>query len=213
MGRIGDARKRVVENQRNAFIYYGISPSHCFFIVMSITHVHVGHPPPEWESWEESNIIHFHKFKSLPSGKNEYVTSQDFRSCNNKWRVQLYPSGDNIAKAGYMSIFLEHRSPGDFSVQFHMSIKDSSGFKCGPMRTSSPSQFTADIKSLGYPDFVKLQNNFLTNGSLTVEVRMKPEECDTCRHFIPRNPFADQMFSYSWMKRHLTFPSTCNLRL
>ena len=158
MGRIGDARKRVVENQCNAFIYYGISPSHCFFIVMSITHVHVGHPPPEWESWEESNIIHFHKFKSLPSGKNEYVTSQDFRSCNNKWRVQLYPSGDNIAKAGYMSIFLEHRFPGDFSVQFHMSIKDSSGFKCGPMRTSSPSQFTADIKSLGYPDFVKLQN-------------------------------------------------------
>ena len=161
---------------------------------MSITHVHVGHPPAEWEGWEESHIIHFHKFKSLPSGKNEYVTSQDFRSCNNKWRVQLYPSGDNIAKAGYMSIFLEHRSPGDFSVQFHMSIKDSNGFKCGPMRTSSPSQFTADIKSLGYPDFVKLQNNFLTNGSLTVEVRMKPEECDTCRHFIPRNPFADQMF-------------------
>ncbi len=47
--------------------------------------VHVGHPPKEWVEGSEGNLVHFHNFASLPSGKGELVKSPEFRSFEHKW--------------------------------------------------------------------------------------------------------------------------------
>jgi hypothetical protein len=88
--------------------------------------VHVRHPPNEWDGWE-SHLLHFHNFASLPSGKGEYVKSPELRSSGHEWRVQIYPGGNSEAKEGNISLFLQHRSHSDISVQFHLSIKNKSG--------------------------------------------------------------------------------------
>jgi hypothetical protein len=150
--------------------------------------VHVGHPPKEWEDGWESHLVHFHNFASLPSGKNEFVLSPEFRSFGHKWRVQIYPGG--------VSLYLSYCSEGDFSVQqFHLSIKKKSGESVAE-RSLSPRKFVG-TQSWGWHDFaardVITHADVLNNGSLTVEVRMKPDGGDLCRNFIPKNPFVQHM--------------------
>jgi hypothetical protein len=155
--------------------------------------VHVGHPPKEWEGWE-SHLVHFHNFASLPSGKGECVKSPKLRSSGHEWRVQFFPGGHSKAKAGNISLYLELCSNGDFSVQFHLSIKNKSG---GAVAETSDSPHKLGGKSSGCHDFalrdVITHADVLNNGTLTVEVRIKPVEGDLCRNFIPKNPFVQHM--------------------
>ena len=154
--------------------------------------VHVGHPPKEWEGWE-SHLVHFHNFASLPSGKGECVKSPKLRSSGHEWRVQFFPGGHSKAKAGNISLYLELCSNGDFSVQFHLSIKNKSG---GAVAETSDSPHKLGGKSSGCHDFALrdvTHADVLNNGTLTVEVRIKPVEGDLCRNFIPKNPFVQHM--------------------
>jgi hypothetical protein len=157
--------------------------------------VHVGHPPNEWEGWE-SHLVHFHNFASLPSGKNKLVRAE-FISFGHEWRVQFYPGGDNAAKEGNISLYLKHCSEGDLSVQFHLSIKNKSGGEVNERSSSLHNKFEGGAKAWGWPDFalrdVITHADVLNNGTLTVEVRMKPDEGDLCRNFIPKNPFFKHM--------------------
>ena len=41
----------------------------------------------------------------------------------------------------------------------------------------------------------------INNGPLTVEVRMKPEEGDLCRNFIPKTLYSSTCCSYSRMRK------------
>ena len=157
--------------------------------------VHVGHPPKEWEGWE-SHLVHFHNFASLPSGKGECVKSPELRGFGHKWKVNMYPGGHSEAKAGNISLFLMHCSEGDFSVQFHLSIKNKSGLAVAEC-SRSPHKFEEGAKSWGWPNFalrdVITHDDVLNNGTLTVEVRIKLVEGDLCRNFIPKNPFVRTM--------------------
>ena len=156
--------------------------------------VHVGHPPKEWEG-SESHLVHFHNFASLPSGKNERVKSPEFRSFGLKWRVYMYPGGDNKAKESNISLFLVHWSEGDFSVHFDLSIKNKIGLAVA--EHSSPPQKFEGNNAYGLDDFAArdliTHANVLNNGSLTVEVRIKPIEEDHWQNFIPKNPFVQHM--------------------
>jgi hypothetical protein len=169
--------------------------------------VHVGHPPNEWDGWE-SHLLHFHNFASLPSGKGECVKSPELRSFGHEWRVLIYPGGDNAAKEGNISLHLG--SNEDDSVQFHLSIKNKSGgavaerslhphkFKGGGAKnpSDSPHKFFSG-SWWGWQNFalrdVITHDDVLNNGTLTVEVRIKPVEGDLCRNFIPKNPFFKHM--------------------
>jgi hypothetical protein len=167
--------------------------------------VHVGHPPNEWEGWE-SHLLHFHNFASLPSEKNELVWSPEFRSFGHEWRVLMYPGGvkwrvliysggHSKAKEGNIILFLQHRFHSDISVQFHLSIKNKSGGAVAD-GSSHPHKFVGG-KSSGCHDFALRDEithaDVLNNGTLTVEVRIKPVEGDLCRNFIPKNPFVRNM--------------------
>ena len=88
--------------------------------------IHVGHPPKEWEGWE-SHLVHFHNFGSLPPGKNKGVYSPKFISFGHKWRVKMYLGGYSKAKEGYISLYVQQCSRGNFSVRYDMSIKNISG--------------------------------------------------------------------------------------
>ena len=108
----------------------------------------------------------------------------------------MYPGGDSKAKAGNISLYLKHCSEGDFSVQqFHLSIKKKSGGSVAE-RSLSPRKFVG-TQSWGWHDFaardVITHADVLNNGTLTVEVRMKPDGGDLCRNFIPKNPFVRNM--------------------
>jgi hypothetical protein len=158
--------------------------------------VHVGHPPNEWEG-RESHLLHFHNFASLPSGKGEYVKSPKLRSSGHEWRVQIYPGGHSEAKEGNISLYLKYCSEGDFSVQYHLSIKNKSGGAVAERSSSPHKKFVGGTKAWGWPDFALrdliTHDDVLNNGSLTVEVRIKPVEGDLCRNFIPKNPFVQNM--------------------
>jgi hypothetical protein len=108
----------------------------------------------------------------------------------------MYPGGDSKAKAGNISLYLKHCSEGDFSVQqFHLSIKNKSGESVAE-HSSSLHKFVSGT-SCGWHNFadrdVITHGDVLNNGTLTVEVRMMPDEGDLCRNFIPKNPFVRNM--------------------
>ena len=143
---------------------------------MLISSVHVGHPPKEWEGWE-SHRVHFHNFKILPSGKNEFETSSKFVSFGHEWEVRIYPGGNSKAKEGNISLSLHHFSEGDLSVQFHLSIMNKAGCSTEHIKFS-PIGNTA----WGWHDFAErdviAHTDVLNNGTLTVDVQMMPEEGD-----------------------------------
>ena len=62
---------------------------------------------------------------------------------------------------------------------------------------SPPQKIEGKTDRRGWPDFADCNRithaDVLNNGSLTVEVRMKPDEDDVCRNFIPKNPFVRNM--------------------
>ncbi|KAL3787211.1 hypothetical protein ACHAW5_004001 [Stephanodiscus triporus] len=168
------------------------------FSIMSI--VHKGHPPNDWDGWE-SHILHFHKFACLPSGKNKCVSSPQFSSFGSQWTLRIYPGGDDKAREGNISLYIGRRgATEDFSCQIHVLIKNN---KSGgaDIENNGHHKFTGD-QGWGWPDFASRAEithaDFLKNGTLTVEVRIKSEEEDRWQHFIPKNPFVQ-------LKMHIVF--------
>ena len=165
----------------------------------------------EWDGWE-SHLVHFHKFASLPSGKNKLVRSPEFRIFGHVWRVNMYRGGHSEAEEGKISLFLEHCSYGDFSVQFNLSIKNKSGGAVAERR-DSPHKFEGKTAWWGWLATRAMITHDVNNESLTVEVRMKPDdhEGNLCQNFIPKNLFlCGTCFCYSWMRNQLICHSKWN---
>jgi hypothetical protein len=161
-----------------------------------MSNIHVGAIPKEWEGWE-SHFVHFHGFVSLPSEKNRPVWSPRFTCFGNEWRVILLPGGHVEAREGMISLFLWHCSDADISVTFAALVKDKqTGWVI--MNRLTTHKFEGR-KTWGWADFALRaavtapQSNVLSHGSLTVDVRIKPDEGDRCENFIPKNRFVQNM--------------------
>jgi len=158
--------------------------------------VHVGHPPNDWDGCE-SHVLHFHNFACLPSGKNERVSSPKFSSVGNKWIVRIFPGGVDKAEEGNISLFLWCVDvTADFSYQIQVLVKNNSGG--ADIGNYLLHKFTDEDKGRGWPNVASrteiMSANFLKKGTLTVEVRMRPEKKeDRWQHFIPKNPFVQNM--------------------
>mmetsp|Transcript_4693 Transcript_4693/g.10096 ORF Transcript_4693/g.10096 Transcript_4693/m.10096 type:complete len:404 (+) Transcript_4693:314-1525(+) len=162
--------------------------------------IHVGIPPPEWESWE-SHLVHFHHFESMPAEKSHLVKSPLFRCCgNHEWRVLMYPGGTALSGEGRVAFYLAHCSGPKISAKFLFLTRDSSGKV--PFTMPSSEYFTfaeGNGQCWGLKDFAKHAKitdpakNILLHGTLTVEVRIKPDDDYCCLNFIPRNAFAKNM--------------------
>ena len=161
-----------------------------------MSNIHVGALPKEWEGWE-SYFVHFHDFVRLPTEKNRPVWSPRFTCFGNEWKVIILPGGHVEGHEGMISLFLWHCSDSDISVTFSASVKDR---KTGGivMKRLTTHKFEGR-KTWGWADFALRtavaapQSNALSLGSLTVEVRVKPDKGDHCQNFIPKNRFVQNM--------------------
>ncbi|KAL7536001.1 hypothetical protein ACHAXR_006854 [Thalassiosira sp. AJA248-18] len=156
--------------------------------------IHVGSPPNEWESWE-SHVVHFHSFESMSTEKGYCVKSPKFSCCNHEWRLKMCPGGSKNSDDGMMSLHLVHCSGPEISAKCYDSGKvfheqKSPGYYKFPR---------GEYKSWGLIDFVERAgfvdpaNKFLKHGSLTIEVRIKPDDDHCCTNFIPKNGFTQDM--------------------
>mmetsp|Transcript_10007 Transcript_10007/g.18315 ORF Transcript_10007/g.18315 Transcript_10007/m.18315 type:complete len:414 (-) Transcript_10007:164-1405(-) len=160
--------------------------------------VHVGSPPKEWDSWED-HLVHFHHFKRISTEDYYSVKSPLFSCCNREWRLELCPGGDRSSPEGMVALFLQKCSGNEISAQFAFLIKNTRG-KIVFEETTSPDYETFPNGEVrGWGDFVEYEElldpskKVLNNGTLTVEVRIKPHDKYCCANFIPKNEFAQNM--------------------
>jgi hypothetical protein len=147
--------------------------------------------PPQREGWKafQFNLKHF---KDLTTTKGHYVELPAF-SCNgHEWNLVIYPGGNDHATAGYVSIFLYHRSEGRITTNFDIAIIDKFGKK-KKVTLSCARPFVGGT-SYRWKHFIKRSDildeshNILdSDGTLTIIVSMKEEKPATA--FIPANPF------------------------
>ncbi|KAL7525513.1 hypothetical protein ACHAXR_002017, partial [Thalassiosira sp. AJA248-18] len=159
--------------------------------------IHVGSPPNEWESWE-SHLVHFHKFESMSTEKDHSVKSPKFSCCNHEWTVMIYPGGDKDSDDGMMSIFLHHCSGPEISAKYSFLIRDASGKVIEEEMTPEYLKFDEQTKHWGdgfidRAEITNPENKILKHGTLTVEVRIKPDDEHCCTNFIPKNEFSQNM--------------------
>ena len=127
------------------------------------------------------------------------VKSPSFSFFNHEWRVQIYPGSSEESDDGMVGIFLQHRSGSEISCKFQFLIRNTSGMIIKEKLSSEHRMFSAENETWGWKDFTKRSNitdppnEILKDGTLTVEVRIQPDEDHCCLNFIPRNKFAQNM--------------------
>mmetsp|Transcript_19028 Transcript_19028/g.41215 ORF Transcript_19028/g.41215 Transcript_19028/m.41215 type:complete len:416 (-) Transcript_19028:145-1392(-) len=169
------------------------------------SNVHVGVPRNEWDSWE-SHFVHFHHFESMSTEKDHAVYSPKFSCCNHDWRVRMYPGGDKDSTDGNMAFYLGHCSGTEISAKYFFIIRDVSGKVIKEEDSETYDKFataTAEVEDIedawGWKNFVEraeiidASNKILSHGTLTVEVRIKPDDDNCCMNFIPKNEFVQNM--------------------
>ena len=160
--------------------------------------VHVGAPPPNFKEWS-STKVYFHGFPALSSVRGARVDSPEFMAVGNSWCLRLYPGGLVSSKAGWVGIYLHNRSNKSIDMNFGFSIKDGDDKQFVSIQSSTPTfgPVGSSLCSRGWPDFAKRSKllNALVDGTLVVEVHMKPIEpiIAMLPHFIPENPFCNNM--------------------
>jgi speckle-type POZ protein len=130
-------------------------------------------------------------FKDLTTATDHYVKTPEF-SCNgHQWHLTIFPGGENLAREGFVSIFLNHQSEGSITVDYEIMIINKFGKQKKTLYTNKPDSFKG-ITSWGWRDFIKLSDildetrNILdSDGTLTVGVSIKEEPSDV---FVPKNP-------------------------
>mmetsp|Transcript_37874 Transcript_37874/g.81775 ORF Transcript_37874/g.81775 Transcript_37874/m.81775 type:complete len:400 (-) Transcript_37874:222-1421(-) len=160
--------------------------------------VHVGTPPKEWESWE-SRLIHFHRFESISSQQGHSVESAIFSCCSHEWKVRVYPGGKKSSTDRKMAFYLAHCSGPEIRARFIFLFSDTTGKVLVKKGSSSKSLMFPEgkVKSRGCfierAEIIDGSNEFLNNGTLTVEVRIKPDDNHCCLNFIPKNALAQNI--------------------
>mmetsp|Transcript_32717 Transcript_32717/g.69091 ORF Transcript_32717/g.69091 Transcript_32717/m.69091 type:complete len:237 (-) Transcript_32717:372-1082(-) len=156
--------------------------------------VHVGIPPEEWECWE-SRLVHFHHFESIPSEKGHSVSSPIFECCGTEWALDVYTRGEVSSKEGMMAFYLCHCSRGaPISAKFCFLIRDTTDRILTKKVTTYSHNFANN--SCGWRDFARRDQliypftTALNHGTLTIEVRIKPDDNHCCLNFIPKNECA-----------------------
>ncbi|KAL7526650.1 hypothetical protein ACHAXR_001579 [Thalassiosira sp. AJA248-18] len=98
-----------------------------------------------------------------------------------------------------MRIFLQHCSGPEISAKYGFLIRDARGKVIDETKETEYYKFDEGKNSWGYGDLIERAKivdpakKILKHGTLTVEVRMKPDDDNCCSNFIPKNEFARNM--------------------
>eukprot|EP00956_Cyclotella_meneghiniana_P025943 scaffold55148_cov49-Cyclotella_meneghiniana.AAC.12 len=172
----------------------------CWPLMSAVADVHVGKAGVSWCSpvLEERTRVHFHNFADLQQKKGERIRSSTFTCGGHEWDLRLYPRGDRDAKEGMISIFLGIDSASKIGVDFDIMLKKKTGDNIR-VKSATKDEFPwQNNAGWGWRDYVSrdkivdASNNVLNNGTLTFEVRIRPE--NYCRRdAIPKPSFADDL--------------------
>lgn len=101
-----------------------------------VTTLDVGRPSSSssGEKWASFKIL-FHGFADLPSAVDQYTLSPEFTCNGHKWRLRLFPGGDNLASRGYVSLYLQHCSGGYATATFQVDVLDRQRSRRTPVLT------------------------------------------------------------------------------
>lgn len=112
----------------------------------------------------------------------------------------MYPGGTALSSDGKLAIYLAHCSGPKISAKFMFLTRDASGKAPLTMPASEYFAFAeGNGQCWGLRDFAKyvritdVDKKVLIHGTLTVEVRIKPDDDYCCLNFIPKNAFARNM--------------------
>ena len=153
--------------------------------------VHVGAPPdlPDPPSGWVSTNVHFHDFKSISSASA--ATSPRFECLGHQWTIALIVTCDYYPMA---RIYLKNMSNESIDVQFNLVVKNPTLTKRVVMYSASEfSKFGPLAGNKKYIDFARctLLENYLVDGTLTVEVQMRTTKKITLGPNIPELSFKD----------------------
>ena len=165
--------------------------------------VHVGTPPPDFREWSRTNL-YYHGFADLQSERSNHhsnqVSSKVFNCGGFKYVMGLFPGGmdHEDVDEGMASIVLVCKAHEPINIEYGFSFKDNTGREVGGGGASRVKQFGPYL-GVGVisEDNIDLVPNFakrstllksLVNGTLVVELRMRPKDPTRPPPFIPENP-------------------------
>lgn len=149
--------------------------------------VDVGTASESFSGWTTTEV-RFNRFADLSATRGEFISSPEFSCFGHQWRLHIYPGGIPQSREGYVAVFLGNE----------LNIRNADG-KGVVHHKSSTKKFNAILtpkNAWGYGDFAKRSKlmKLLINGSLVVEVLMKPTATDkSATHFVPTNPINKNM--------------------
>ena len=158
---------------------------------MSTNIVNVGTPPPQdFEDWT-TREIRFHGFANLPTTRGECVESPEFSCLGHQWRLDIFPGGRDNSTEGYVAIRLCNMTDTGIKIQYGFSVRDADGIEVAHCKSTK--EFTAVGSNAGNAWGMSIERSTLLDalveGSLIIEVRMKPTSTDkSIIQFIPTNP-------------------------
>ena len=166
-----------------------------------VADVHIGEPNDKWQL-EERVQVHVHNFADLPQQKGTALYSSKFKCAGHEWYLSLFPRGTSHAKEGMVSIFLGTDLAWKTVVDFDIILKKTTGdkFRC---YSDTKAEFPKpNLVEWGWSDYesrneiLDASKNILNNGTMTVEVRIRPHEDYYCRDVTPKSSVTNDVYAH-----------------
>ncbi|EJK77741.1 hypothetical protein THAOC_00407 [Thalassiosira oceanica] len=165
----------------------------------------IGAPPRRLSDWVIAPM-HFNGFAGLPTTKGECVKSPEFSCFGHRWRLLIYPGGDNDSNNGRVAQRLLNETEKCIYVEFKFIIKHPNGSGLDFCRGDDGeiSKFTPKSSEAvgvagpchGFDNFALRSTllDYLVDGTLIVEVHMRTNKPGhQSSPFVPENPTFQNM--------------------
>ena len=89
--------------------------------------VDVGTPPDGFGEGWTTTVVRFHGFADLTTARDECVESPVFFCFWHKWRLSIWPGGEEDSPEGFVAVQLSNRSNESITIQYSFSVRDANG--------------------------------------------------------------------------------------
>jgi len=168
---------------------------------MSTSRVDVGAPSASLSGWTTTEVC-IHGFADLPTARDEYVISPQFSSFGNQWNLGIYPGGRDNSPEGYVVVTLCNMTNKGIEIQLGFNVRNADGREVvyGKSRTKEFDAAGCQApQHSGWCFAVAKRSTLLdtlVDGSLLIEVRMKPTLTDkSITQFVPTNPLCKNVIN------------------
>jgi len=145
--------------------------------------------------WETRKVV-IEDYAYLRNDEGHEIESDEFKCFGNRWRLCIYPGGDNGATDGMASLYIELASGAEITLKYSLCVKDPKNkdeiIAKYAMGSNCFNDGFDDVS--GAPNFCKQESllSSLVDGGLVIEVRMKQNKPLTEDNpvFVPENPLS-----------------------